>query len=169
MKTLIKLTSQGNPVLINFNNVVEVSPAQGGQLSRVNFVGGNYKIVEESMESIMQIVEEVNSVVNKKLIGQFKPQVLMSRSNKPSNLVIHNLKDNKGHINKDLLVVMRETITHSIHIIKTTINMKEIITTLVDAYKEDKREFLTSVGFGIVWVLLTWFLLWFAGTFAYDM
>lgn len=61
MKTLIKLTSQGNPVLINFNNVVEVSPAQGGQLSRVNFVGGNYKIVEESMESIMQIVEEVSS------------------------------------------------------------------------------------------------------------
>lgn len=64
---------------------------------------------------------------------------------------------------------MRETITHSIHTIKTTINMKEIITTLVDAYKEDKREFLTSVGFGIVWVLFTWFLLWFAGTFAYDM
>jgi hypothetical protein len=61
MKTLIKLTSQGNPVLINFDNVVEVSPVQGGTLSRVNFVGGNYKIVEESMESIMQIVEEVSS------------------------------------------------------------------------------------------------------------
>ncbi len=61
MKTLIKLTSQGNPVLINFDNVVEVSPVQNGTLTRVNFVGGNYKIVEESMESIMQIVEEVSS------------------------------------------------------------------------------------------------------------
>ena len=61
MKTLIKLTSQGNPVLINFDNVVEVSPVQNGSLSRVNFVGGNYKIVEESMESIMEIVTEVSS------------------------------------------------------------------------------------------------------------
>ena len=64
---------------------------------------------------------------------------------------------------------MRETTTHSIHTIKTIIKMKEIITTLVDAYKEDKREFLTSMVVMILWVLMTWFLLWFAGTFAYDM
>jgi small neutral amino acid transporter SnatA (MarC family) len=47
--------------------------------------------------------------------------------------------------------------------------MKEIITTLVGAYKEDKREFLTSIVVMILWALMTWFLLWFAGTFAYDM
>jgi len=64
---------------------------------------------------------------------------------------------------------MRETTTHSIRTTKTIINMKEIITTLVDTYKEDKKEFFGGIIFGIVWILLTWFLLWFSATFAYDM
>lgn len=64
---------------------------------------------------------------------------------------------------------MRETTIHSIRTTKTIINMKEIITTLVDTYKEDKKEFFGGIIFGILWILLLWFLLWFSATFAYDM
>ena len=47
--------------------------------------------------------------------------------------------------------------------------MKEMINTLVQTYKEDKKEFFGSLVFMIMWAVMTWFLLWFAGTFAYDM
>jgi ABC-type multidrug transport system fused ATPase/permease subunit len=47
--------------------------------------------------------------------------------------------------------------------------MKEMINTLVEAYKEDKKEFFGSLAFMVLWAVMTWFLLWFAGTFCYDM
>jgi hypothetical protein len=47
--------------------------------------------------------------------------------------------------------------------------MKEMLRTLRDVYKEDPKEFITGMAFGIGVFLLMWFLLWFGGTFMYDM
>lgn len=56
------------------------------------------------------------------------------------------------------------------HTIKTLIKMKEMITTIVEVYKEDKKEFFEGITFIIMWCLMTYFLLWFfIPTFAYDL
>jgi len=47
--------------------------------------------------------------------------------------------------------------------------MKEMLRTLRDVYKEDPKEFITGMTFGISIFVLMWFLLWFQGTFMYDM
>ena len=47
--------------------------------------------------------------------------------------------------------------------------MKEMFTTLRDVYKEDPKEFVTTMLFGIFLFFMMWFLLWFQGTFMYDM
>lgn len=47
--------------------------------------------------------------------------------------------------------------------------MKEMLRTLRDVYKEDPKEFRTGVLMGITIFALMWFLLWFGGTFMYDM
>jgi hypothetical protein len=60
----------------------------------------------------------------------------------------------------------------TIHIIPLTIitfNMKEMLRTLRDVYKEDPKEFISGVFLGITIFTLGWFLLWFGGTFMYDM
>ena len=56
------------------------------------------------------------------------------------------------------------------HTTKTLIKMKEMIMTIVEVYKEDKKEFFEGITFIIMWCLITYFLLWFfIPTFAYDM
>ena len=56
------------------------------------------------------------------------------------------------------------------HTIKTLIKMKEMIMTIVEVYKEDKKEFFEGITFIIMWCLMTYFLLWFfIPTFAYDL
>lgn len=56
------------------------------------------------------------------------------------------------------------------HTTKTLIKMKEMIMTIVEVYKEDKKEFFEGITFIIMWCLMTYFLLWFfIPTFAYDM
>ena len=47
--------------------------------------------------------------------------------------------------------------------------MKEMLRTLRDVYKEDPKEFLSGMFFGITIFAFGWFLLWFSGTFMYDM
>ena len=47
--------------------------------------------------------------------------------------------------------------------------MKEMLRTLRDVYKEDPKDFIVSMTFGISIFVLMWFLLWFQGTFMYDM
>jgi hypothetical protein len=47
--------------------------------------------------------------------------------------------------------------------------MKEMFTTLRDVYKEDPKDFIITLLFGIFIFTMTWFLLWFHGTFMYDM
>ena len=47
--------------------------------------------------------------------------------------------------------------------------MKEMFNTLVEVYREDKKEFFSGIAFIIVWAALLYFLLWFGATFAYDM
>jgi hypothetical protein len=55
-------------------------------------------------------------------------------------------------------------------ITKTLIKMKEMITTIVEVYKEDKKEFFEGITFIILWAMMTYFLLWFfIPTFAYDL
>ena len=47
--------------------------------------------------------------------------------------------------------------------------MKEMFNTIREVYKEDKKEFFESIiGVTLVFVMM-WFLLWFQGTFCYDM
>jgi hypothetical protein len=55
--SIIKLTKQGNPVLVNFSNVTNVESAQttGGVLTKIYYTNGNYILVEESMETIYNI------------------------------------------------------------------------------------------------------------------
>lgn len=56
------------------------------------------------------------------------------------------------------------------HTTKTPTKMKEMIKTLVEVYKEDRKEFIESITLMIMWCLMTYFLLWFfIPTFAYDM
>ena len=56
------------------------------------------------------------------------------------------------------------------HTTKTPTKMKEMIMTIVEVYKEDKKEFFEGITFIIMWCLVTYFLLWFfIPTFAYDM
>ena len=56
------------------------------------------------------------------------------------------------------------------HTTKTLIKMKEMIMTIVEVYKEDKKEFFEGITFMLLWCLMTYFLLWFfIPTFAYDM
>jgi hypothetical protein len=53
---------------------------------------------------------------------------------------------------------------------KTPTKMKDMITTLVEVYQEDKKEFFQGITFMVLWVLITYFLLWFfIPTFAYDL
>jgi len=48
--------------------------------------------------------------------------------------------------------------------------MKDMVTTLVEVYQEDKKEFFQGITFMVLWVLITYFLLWFfIPTFAYDL
>jgi hypothetical protein len=47
--------------------------------------------------------------------------------------------------------------------------MKEMFTTLRDVFKEDPKEFVTTMLFGIFMFFMTWFMFWFYGTFCYDM
>ncbi len=55
-------------------------------------------------------------------------------------------------------------------ITKTPTKMKDMITTLVEVYQEDKKEFFQGITFMVLWVLITYFLLWFfIPTFAYDL
>ena len=44
-----------------------------------------------------------------------------------------------------------------------------MFTTLRDVFKEDPKEFITTMLFGISLFFMMWFLLWFQGTFMYDM
>jgi hypothetical protein len=67
-------------------------------------------------------------------------------------------------------IIVEGTIIRMTLIIKTLIKMKEMITTLVEVYKEDKKEFFEGITFVILWAMMTYFLLWFfIPTFAYDM
>ena len=53
---------------------------------------------------------------------------------------------------------------------KTPTKMKDMVTTLVEVYQEDKKEFFQGITFMVLWVLITYFLLWFfIPTFAYDL
>lgn len=53
---------------------------------------------------------------------------------------------------------------------KTPTKMKEMVMTLVEVYQEDKKEFFQGITFMVLWVLITYFLLWFfIPTFAYDL
>lgn len=55
-------------------------------------------------------------------------------------------------------------------ITKTLTKMKDMINTFVEVYKEDKKEFFQGITFMILWMAVTYFLLWFfIPTFAYDM
>lgn len=47
--------------------------------------------------------------------------------------------------------------------------MKDMLRTLRDVYQEDPKEFIITLSFGITLFSLMWFLLWFQGTFMYDM
>ncbi len=47
--------------------------------------------------------------------------------------------------------------------------MKEMFTTLRDVFKEDPKEFFTTLVFGVFMFFFTWFMFWFYGTFCYDM
>jgi hypothetical protein len=47
--------------------------------------------------------------------------------------------------------------------------MKEIFNELKMNYKEDPKAFLTDVGCAMLIFAFMWFVLWFAGTFCYDM
>lgn len=47
--------------------------------------------------------------------------------------------------------------------------MREMFKVLGEAYREDKKEFLGSVLFVVLWACLFYFLMWFGATFAYDM
>ncbi len=48
-------------------------------------------------------------------------------------------------------------------------NMKEIFNELKMNYKEDPKAFLADVGCAMLIFAFMWFVLWFAGTFCYDM
>ncbi len=39
--------------------------------------------------------------------------------------------------------------------------MKDIFLTLVESYKEDRKEFIQGITFMILWSVLTYFILWF--------
>lgn len=54
---LLRLTKQGNPVLVNFNNVTncEVFSNPQGNFTKIYLVGGIYVNVEESMEDILNL------------------------------------------------------------------------------------------------------------------
>lgn len=47
--------------------------------------------------------------------------------------------------------------------------MKEMFITLRDVFKEDPKDFVQTLLFGIFIFTMMWFLLWFHGTFMYDM
>jgi glutamate-1-semialdehyde aminotransferase len=53
--SIIKLTKQGNPILVNFANVTNVEAGHQG-LTKLYYTNGNYAIVEESMERIYDIL-----------------------------------------------------------------------------------------------------------------
>lgn len=54
---LLRLTKQGSPVLVNFNNVTncEVFTTPQGNFTKIYLVGGIYVNVEESMEDILNL------------------------------------------------------------------------------------------------------------------
>lgn len=47
--------------------------------------------------------------------------------------------------------------------------MKEIFNELKSNYNENPKEFLQDVGGATLIFAFMWFLLWFVGTFCYDM
>ncbi len=47
--------------------------------------------------------------------------------------------------------------------------MKEMFQLIVEVYREDKKEFWDGILGTILVVSVSIFLLWFAGTFCYDM
>lgn len=47
--------------------------------------------------------------------------------------------------------------------------MKEMLKTLRDVYKEDPKEFREGMLSALLIFFVMWFLLWFGGTFMYDM
>lgn len=47
--------------------------------------------------------------------------------------------------------------------------MKEIINTFREVYQEDKREFWEGILGTVLIMMLMVFLIWFTGTFMYDM
>lgn len=54
---LLRLTKQGNPVLVNFQNVTncEVFTTPQGNFTKIYLVGGIYVNVEETMEDILNL------------------------------------------------------------------------------------------------------------------
>lgn len=57
---LVKLTKQGRNVLVNVNNVlqIETTMTSGGVLTKLFMNGGNYVLVEESMEDVYNLFNE---------------------------------------------------------------------------------------------------------------
>lgn len=47
--------------------------------------------------------------------------------------------------------------------------MKEMFITLRDVFKEDPKDFVITMLFGIGIFTMTWFMFWFYGTFCYDL
>jgi uncharacterized protein YlzI (FlbEa/FlbD family) len=59
----IKLTKNGQPVLLNFNEVdqVEQLHTKNGVMSKVIFKNGNYCIVQETLVEVFEILDKVYS------------------------------------------------------------------------------------------------------------
>lgn len=57
---LVKLTKQGRNVLVNVNNVLQIESTMtnGGVLTKLFMNGGNYVLVEESMEEVYNLFTE---------------------------------------------------------------------------------------------------------------
>jgi hypothetical protein len=72
---------------------------------------------------------------------------------------------------KDLVDNLSQEIdtTIVIPITKTRTKMKDMFRVMREVYREDKREFWESVLGSILVVGFGIFLMWFAGTFCYDM
>jgi hypothetical protein len=57
---LVKLTKQGRNVLVNVDNVlqIETTMTSGGVLTKLFMNGGNYVLVEETMEDVYNLFNE---------------------------------------------------------------------------------------------------------------
>jgi hypothetical protein len=47
--------------------------------------------------------------------------------------------------------------------------MREMFNTLKESYQEDPKDFIEGMVGAVLIFLFMWFLLWFVGTFMYDM